>query len=248
MRKLDLVNDTYSQMRISGLTVQPSPSDLQLCLYRMEYMLAELYEQRGLNIGYNFEENPSLASEAGIAPGNFLFVATNTALRLVPDFGKEVGQRLQMAADASLSGAIAVSARNNMRQIQPSYRMPLGNGNTFRWLFWNRYSVPVVNAPTGPGTGYLFQGETLQFKEDFTAWLSGATISSYEILVDPLLTLDSDSESNGIITYTLSAPVQPALTAGPWQIVLISVTDSRGLTDIRLINFQVTTPPQVPAQ
>lgn len=243
--KLDLVNDTYSQLRISGLTVDPNPSELQLALYRMEQMMAELYEQRGLNIGYNFQESPALGQESGVSMGNFLMVTTNLALRLVPDFGKQVPGQLMSQAAASLSGAIGVSAARNLRQIQPPFRMPLGNGNTFRWLFWNRYSVPVSEAPAGSATNNMLQGETLAFREDYSAWLEGASIVSYDILVDPLLTLDSSANNSPIIDYTLTAPVQPAVTTGPWQLVLISVTDSRGLTDIRLINFNVVTPPNV---
>lgn len=246
--KAQMVNDAYSQLRISGLTVNPSPSDLVLALYRMEQMMAELYEQRGLNIGYNFTDPPNLNDLAGITLGYFQTIATNLGVRLCPDFGKEPPGVLMSQASSSMSGAIAVSAQRNMRPQQPPRRMPAGNGNTFRWLFWNRYMVPVVNAPVGSATNYMLQGETLDYREDFTAWLNGATIASYEILVDPLLTLDSDSESAGIISYTLTAPIQPAATQGPYQIVLISVTDSTGRTEIRLINFSVSTPPVVPNQ
>jgi hypothetical protein len=247
--KVDIVNDCFSQLRISGLTVQPSPSNMQLALYRMEYLMYELYEQKSLNINYNFQESPSLADEAGITPGYFLMLASNVALRLVPDFGKDsntpISQHLINAAGASMSGAIGISVRNNMRQIQPPRRMPMGNGNTFRWMFWNRYSVPVPNAPTGAATNYITQGETQDYREDFSAWLGENTIASYEILVDPLLTLDSSSNNDPIISYRVSAPTQPASINGPWQIVLISVTDSIGRVDIRLINFQVSTPPDV---
>lgn len=243
--KLDLVNDCYSQLRISGLTVDPTPSDLQLALYRMERMMAELYEQREINIGYNFTEYPALGDQSGISLGSFLMVSSNTAVRLAQDFGKDVAPTLARTAAAAMSGVSGQSALNNMRQIQPPFRMPLGNGNTFRWLFWNRYAVPVANAPVGAATNYMLQGETLSFTEDFSAWLQGATIVSYEILVDPLLTIVTDSNDSPLISYTLTAPVQPATTNGPYQLVLISVTDSRGLTDIRLVNFQVATPPDV---
>jgi hypothetical protein len=247
--KIDIVNDCYSQLRISGLTVQPSPSNLQLALYRMERMMAELYEQKGLNISYNFQELPSLGDESGVTSGNFLMIASNLALRLVPDFGKDsnvpISQHLINAASASMSGAIGVSVRNNMRMIQPPSRMPTGSGNTFRLMFLNRYSTPVPNAPVGPATNNILQGETLDYREDFSAWLGENTIADYTILVDPMLTLDSDTDNDPIIDYRITAPIQPASVNGPWQIVLISVTDSIGRTLIRLINFQVVTPPVV---
>jgi hypothetical protein len=244
-RKLDLVNDAYSLLRISGLTVDPSPSDLQLALYRMERMMAELYEQRGLNVDYNFQETPALSQQSGLSWGTFPMVAAQTAIRLCPDFGKSASAELVAMASAGLSGALGQSVMRNMREQQPPRRMPAGNGNSFGWMVWTRYMQPVANAPVGAATNYILQGETLDYREDFTAWLGTATIASYTITVDPLLTLVSDSEADGVISYRLTAPTDPVQTSGPYQLVLIEVTDSSGRVELRLINFEVTTPPDV---
>src|SRR5690606_20061168 len=106
-------------------------------------------------------------------------------------------------ASSSMGGAIAVSAQRNMREQQPPYRMPAGNGNTSRWLFWNRYMQPVVNAPTGAATNNIIQGETQDYREDFSAWLQEADISSFSILADPLLTLVTSSSTDKVIEYRI---------------------------------------------
>ena len=54
--KADIIADAYSQMRISGLTVEPTPEDLELALVRLENMGAE-FESRKMSAGYVLEEN-----------------------------------------------------------------------------------------------------------------------------------------------------------------------------------------------
>ncbi len=39
--KVDILNDAYSKIRISGLTVTPTPPDLELSLNRLESMMSE---------------------------------------------------------------------------------------------------------------------------------------------------------------------------------------------------------------
>jgi len=55
--KIKLIQSMYSQMRISGLTVNPTPEDIEVALYRLEDMMAE-FHGRTLDFGYLFEEHP----------------------------------------------------------------------------------------------------------------------------------------------------------------------------------------------
>jgi len=243
--KIQIVNGAYSQLRISGLTVIPSPSDISLALSRLEDMMAELYSVWGLNINYNFEDTPNPNSQTNVARNFNQMMFTNLATRLVPDFGKELPQTLAGQASQSISNAIGIVAQENMRQIQPPRRMPRGSGNTFRGVFWNRYSTPEVLAPVSPATNTILQGETLNYYEDFSAFLGSATISSFTIDADPLLTIDTSANATPRITYTITAPVQNTNVYGPFQQVMITITDSLNRTEIRLINFNVLTPPAV---
>ena len=245
--KIQTINNAYSQLRISGLTVSPSPSDLVLALNTLESMMAELYSQWNLNINYNFEATPNVNSQTGVELSYQYMMDTNLAVRLIAPFNKQVPPTLVQQASQALSNAIGRVAADNMRQIQPSRAMPAGSGNTYRGVFWNRYATPVALPPVAPSTNYITQGETLTYFEDFSAFLGTATISSFTIVCDPLLTIDTSANATPRITYTITAPASPTETYGPYQLVMITITDSLGRVEIRVINFGVTTPPVVPS-
>src|SRR6478735_5317962 len=243
--KAQTINSAYQQLRISGLTITPSPSNLVLALDTLETMMAELRDDWNLAINYNFEEDPDLNALTGVDISYQRMMVLNLAIALIPTFNKEVPPTLTTLASVSLSKAIGRSSLANARMIQPPRRMPIGSGNTFRGVFWNRFSVPVPVPPVGPNTKNILQGETLNYYEDFSAFLGTATIVSYTIEADPLLTIVTSANADPRITYTIQAPTQPPATYGPWQLVNITITDSLGRTEIRLINFGVVTPPVV---
>ena len=56
--KADRINSAYSKLRISGLTVDPSPEDLSLALMTFENMMSELEMGRNICMDYNFEVDP----------------------------------------------------------------------------------------------------------------------------------------------------------------------------------------------
>lgn len=243
-RKVDIINAAYEEMRISGLTVSPDASDLQVALERLEDMMAEFFGETNLNIGYNFEVTPQLNSYTNVPRTYRNMMITNLAMRLLSAFGKQIPETLSAQASQSLSGAIGSVAAMNMREVAPSRRMPVGNGKTFRNVFFNRFQVPSTLPPNEPPTNKIFQGEIFTYREDFSAWLGGNTISSFTIVSDPLLTVTTSANASPLIAYTVSAPANQT-SEGPWQQVKITVTDSAGRVDIRIVNFEVLTPPDV---
>ena len=56
--KIELINQAYSLIRISGITLDPSGEDISLALDRLETMAAEFYG-RNIKTDYNFEEKPT---------------------------------------------------------------------------------------------------------------------------------------------------------------------------------------------
>ncbi len=244
--KAQTINNAYTQLRISGLTVNPTPANLQLGLYLLETMMAEFYENQALNVGYKFEQTPDLNSLTGVSLGNQNMMDFNLAVRLIPSINKDVPPELKSQADVSFSRSLGMSVQNNMRMIQPPRRMPVGSGVTFRGVFWNRFSLPVPVPPVEAATNYILQGEQFNYTEDFSVFLGTATIASWEIASNPLLTIVDASQSGSIISYTILAPTSPPATYGPFQQVKITITDSLGRVEIRLINFGVSTPPVVP--
>jgi hypothetical protein len=67
--KVDLISGAYSKLRISGLTVQPTPEDLELALTRLENTMAEIEGARNICLGYNFEDQPDPNSVSNIPIG-----------------------------------------------------------------------------------------------------------------------------------------------------------------------------------
>jgi hypothetical protein len=243
--KNDIIQDAYQEVRISGLTINPRPSDEVLALNRLEMFMSEMLKAKNMKFGYNFETNPDVNSPTGVDLSLKPFMVYNLAVRLIPAFNKQVPQQLMMLARSSASSASAISARQNTRQVQPSTRMPVGSGNRFRDLYGSRYSIPESQAPVSWATNNIEVGETQDYEEDFEAWLEGNTIASFTIAVDPRLTVDSSSNTNTRVEYTVTATGNKA--ASPeLQYLKLTVTDSAGRVQIRLINFEVTTLPEVP--
>ena len=87
--KIEIINKAYSQGRVSGLTVQPTPEDLSLALNRLESLAAE-WADTNLCVGYNFEDSPLPNSLHNIPRKYWGAYESNLMMRLLADFGKEV--------------------------------------------------------------------------------------------------------------------------------------------------------------
>ena len=55
--KIELLDRAYSKLRISGITVNPTPGDVEIALDEMECMLAE-WDLVNVCLGYQFEDEP----------------------------------------------------------------------------------------------------------------------------------------------------------------------------------------------
>lgn len=236
--KVDRITAAYSKLRISGLTVIPNPSDLELALSELENMMAEL-ASRGIEVGYNFEEQPDPNSDLNVTIEFWNMIATNLATRLIPDFNKEASPVLFAQASQSLSQASGICARNRIRQVQYPARQPVGSGNRI-FARWQRFYAGMNDLPPNkPSTLFIMQGETNDFEESFAAYLrTDEFIDTFAVTSDTGLMVDSSSFLDGIVNYRLTAPIE--LNAGVWQQVKIRVTTTEGRVEIRIIDFQVT--------
>lgn len=241
--KADVIREAYDEIRISGLTVDPNPSDQVMALSRLESMMAEYFHGQNLNVGYQFETTPQMSTLTAVPIQHKPMMVYNLAVRLIPAFNKQVPEILYRLATSSFSTSLGIVAGQNVRQIRPPRRMPRGSGNTYRTTPWMRYANPYPLPPNDAETNRIAKGETLIYQESFDAWLAGNTIDTYTIEADPLLTIDSSAISGNLIDYTITAST--AKSGGPWQYVKITVTDSAGRVDIRIVNFEVTAVPEV---
>lgn len=235
--KVDRITAAYSKLRISGLTVIPNPSDLELALNELENMMAEL-ASRGIEVGYNFEEQPDPNSDLNVDQEFWNMIATNLAVRLIPDFNKDASPVLFSQATQSLSQASGICARNRIRQVQYPARQPVGSGNR-AFNRWQRFYTNINSlAPNVPGTLFIMQGETNDFNESFSAYLrADEFIDTFAVTSDTGLVVINSARLDGVITYRLNAPIE--LSASAWQQVKIRVSTTEGRVEIRIINFQV---------
>lgn len=193
MKKCDLVNGAYSKLRISGITVNPSPEDVQIALSRLEDMMSEWQDARNVCLDYDFDydlmADPN--AEAGIPRFASEAVKSCLAVRLIPDFNKQVPPQLERQAAASFS---AISGKvHQLRETAYPRRQPRGNGNTTGVGLYQRYYFPDDRAPANCKTEHMVAEGVRDFNIEFSSILKDETISSYTKAVESGLTLLSES-------------------------------------------------------
>ncbi len=243
VRKVDFIIDAFSQMRISGITVDPSPPDLELALDRLEVMAGEWFG-RNIEAGYNFEDEPDPNTDSNVPRMFKQAFSTNLAVRLIPDFNKQVPQVLIVQAAQSLSNLSGRSAVNRLKQVNYPSRQPRGSGNTLRYNRWNRFYRNQPDAPNSSFTNKIRIGDTDDFVEHFDAYLNGTEIiSSFTIEADQGLTLGVSSNDTPDITYRVTG--KSNATQGAFQRVKIVITTDEGRVKTNYINFDVISEDQV---
>lgn len=235
--KIEIVADAYSQLRISGLTVDPEPEDVELALRRLETMMADYAEARNICIGYNFEAVPNPGTPTGVSWSHKHMMATNLAVRLIPDFNKAVPQTLLDQASAAFSDTSAIAARQTTQQVNYPRRMPRGGANSLRLNRWQRYFREEQLPPNECATKTLIRGEIEDFQESFLAYLGAEDIQSVTTQLSPGISLVSISNNAKVVSYRIQA-VDNA-TTGSYQQMSLTITTSTGRIENRLINFLI---------
>ncbi len=242
--KSQIINSAYSQMRISGITVDPSPEHLELALERLEDMAAE-FEARNICLNFNFEDVPDPASLTNTPRVYNQMLKTNLAVRLIPDFNKVVPQTLMAQASQSLASSSGISAREILREVQYPRRMPRGSGNN-RVNHYRRFQYPNTMPPISCSTNRLTIGEQNDYQESFETYLGDESIASYVITADSGLMIISDSNATPYINYRVKA--QENTGDGVFQQVKITITTSTGRIETSFIDFEVTSDRTVDGQ
>lgn len=242
--KVDFVADAFSQMRISGLTIDPTPSDLELALMRLETMAAE-WSRRNICAGYNFEDSPDPNTETLVDLAYWHAFATNLAIRLIPDFNKQVPQVLMQQASQSLSFISTQTALDRLNQVDAPVRMPLGSGNTFRYNRWWRYYRKANTAPNSCETKILVVGNIEDYTESFAAYLvDNEVIDTYDIVTDPKLEIVSESNTDEDVSFRIKASTGSSSDndIGKQQLTISIKTDT-GRVHTRFIFFDIKADP-----
>lgn len=235
--KIDHINRAYYELRISGLTVTPSPENNRAALVLLEDMFAELEETYDICVGYNFEENPDLNSESGISRGTNNMAGTNLAIALAASFNKPVNPSLDNLAGRAMSGVTAKVASDRARQVLPSARMPVGSGYRYRNRH-RQFERPEVLAPNTCSTNRMVIDDVNTFTESFHSYLVGETIASFTIEASAGLTVLTSSNNDDVVTYRVQAN-QPS-GVGSFNKLIIVITTSTGRVKSRDIDFEIS--------
>ena len=245
--KGDLINGAYSQMRISGLTVNPSSEDNALALRRLENMASEFYG-RNICTGYYFEDTPDLNSPSGLDRKFWYSFECLLAVRLLSDFGKGMQQKVDPMLLKSASGGLSFlySTTASPRETQYPSRQAIGAGNSLRYHRYRRFYTPTTEAPNVCATNRMVVGDINDFVEHFDSYLiDPEMISSYTIEADTGLTIVSDSNEDPDINYQISAVGNDGISSDAFLQVKIIITTDTGRVTTRIINFELTTSPDI---
>ena len=238
--KVDIINDAYSQMRINGLTLKPLPEELELALNRLEDMAAE-WATKNVCANYNFEDEPDPNSRTNIKRGYKQAYATNLAVRLIPDFNKQVPQTLIGMARQSYSSLSGRCAMERINGVPYPDRQPRGSGNTLRYNRWNRFYRNQGIAPNSNSTQYITEGDINDYTEHFDAYLNdGETIASFEIVTDPAIELQTSSNTDTDALYRIKAGSTTSIGSLDNQQLTIIMTTSDGRVETRFVYFNIT--------
>ena len=235
--KVDLISGAYSKLRISGLTVQPTPEDLELALTRLENTMAELEGARSICLGYNFEDQPDPNSVSNIPNWSYNGIESLLATKLIPDFNKQVPMQLMMQAGSEMSSISGRVARDRLKQVAYPNRMPIGSGNS-QYSRWYRFYRSSSSAPNDCATNYMLTGDISNFTAHFDSWLENSeNVVSYTIAGSSKITVSNDVLASPDVTYTVEAVSPSSL-----ETVTIVVTSDLGRVHTRVVNFVISDP------
>lgn len=233
--KIDVINDAYSQIRISGLTINPNPEDITVALIRLDGMMAE-FDASNLRLNYQFEEDPDPSTDTGVALAHRQMMATNLAMRLLADFGKPIPQPLFLQANQSLSNSNSIVSAELVNEVQYPNRQPRGSGNTVKGNRWYRYYAQDNTPPTD--SNIIIRGDTRDYKEFFSSVLvDGDEIDTYTITADSGLDIVSSSNDTVSVSYRVNAPND--VQTDSFRQIKIIISTTNGLQYTRLIDFEI---------
>lgn len=240
--KGDIINAAFSELRISGLTVNAAPEDNKLALRKLE-ALAHEYMARNINLNYFFEDEPDAGSPSGILPQYENAFSICLAERMLTDFGKGMQPDPTLMKSYSAAIGFLTTITTTINEVLPSSRMPRGSGSYRGFARYTHFNRHREQAPNSAATETMYIGDITDFEENFQNILStGEDISSYTITSDDGLNIVSDSLESPLVKFRIEALSQQTTTTGTnrtYQRIKIVVDTSDGNRRTRFVNFNV---------
>ena len=211
-KKIDIVNGTYKLIRISGLTSQAIPEEIETALQVADDFAGELLSS-GLAIGWiqpleygqSDPDDYSGLNAQTVGPFKKLL-----AIELVDYFGKQLPMALQINADKGMRSLEQLLV--NVLPSQNPGTLPLGSGNEWDYRSDKFYPEPISD----DGAIYKNTSDVFQLPIDWTAWLAGLyTLSSvtYEVSAGVVLTDKAITDKSSVATVSFTSQGQFTLCA-----------------------------------
>ena len=237
--KGDLITEAFRKMKISGITAPPDAEDTQLMVERLEGVAYE-FQERGLDLEYNFTMDPDPADFHGMEYYAFQPISSILAYRSVQDFGMEAPQTLFAQARAGNDLLSARVGNNKLRQVLYPSRHPRGSGNTQRYIRWRTYYPETEIIPLDDARFDVRAGATNDFTEDFSNdFNAGETIMFLGVEFTDGLSYVELSRTLTRVTYRIgtSLTTNRQLEAIRWT---VTTSSNRVILRDRFIDVELT--------
>ena len=220
--KIDLINGAYQQLRISGLTTQPTNEDVSYALSTMDDWAAQL--STTLDTGY------LQPAEYGTSDPND---SSGVDIKLAGPFKKLLALELAAAFGKDIPPALALSARNAQRDLehllvsvdiaQNPPTLPLGSGN--QYTLTQRTFYPEPNNDDGAINKY--ENEVFLVSVEWESFLGVNVLDSVDYDHDAGIILSQKSTDGTTSTVTVAFSQR-----GQFELC-VTATDSAGLKETK---------------
>ena len=218
-KKIDLISGMYQLIRISGLTTDAIPEEIEVALQVSDDLAGELLAS-GLNTSYI---QPAEYGQSD--PNDYSGLNAQTAgpfkkllaREVVDYFGKQMPVTLQMNAEKGLRSLEQLLV--NVLPSQNPGTLPIGSGNEWDYRSDKFYPEPISD----DGAIYHYLTDVFQYKKDWAQWLASiADLATVEYEADDGITLSNEiiDETKSSVTVGFSKIGQVTLCA--------KATDSNG--------------------
>jgi len=130
--KSDLIRQALAKLAVTGYDYDIDPEEVRTALIELESMMTE-WDGQGIRVGYQLGITPEEANSSEVA-GSYDWarnaIVCNLAVRLAPNYGKQVPPELALNASQALGRIL--TANPVLPEVPYSNRMPRGSGNTLR--------------------------------------------------------------------------------------------------------------------
>ena len=210
-KKIDVINGMYKLIRISGLTSEAIPEEIETALQVADDLAGEI--STTLNLGwiqpleYGTSDPDDFSGLDAQTVGQFKKLL---ALEVVDYFGKVAPQSLHMNAAKGMRSLEQLLV--NVRPMQNPATLPIGSGNEWDYRTDKFYPEPISD----DGAIYKNTSDVFQLPIDWAAWLAGLfdlSTVTYEFDAGIVLTDEVIDGTISLVTVSFSKVGQFTLCA-----------------------------------